>query len=214
MSSTICPVFISSDTTWGPGTVRVECNTGVGTNTTLTVTAGTDVQMLGDYKVDVQGELYAVGTAADPITFTHATEVTKSSWSYIHLQGEPSTLDYCEIYYGRGINDEAGSWITHTKVMTCMYGLATMSDTEMISSTLQWNTYGVVPYLECSPSISYCIILSNTWNVWMDQVTGIEIPYVWWGVDPPDLNLVWDYCHDFVLGALDTSHHAPSWVAW
>ena len=210
----ICPNAILEDTTWGPGTVRVGCNVGVAANTVLTITAGTGVVFLGDHKIDVQGELYAVGTAANPITFTHISKVTKAAWSYIHLRGDVSTLDYCVIEYGRGINDEAGSTIRHTKVMTCTHGLATMSDTAMVSCTLEYNTYGVVPYLECSPSISYSNILSNTWNVWVDQISDLSIWYVWWGSDPPDLDLIWDYCHDFVLGMVDTTFYLASWLSW
>jgi len=211
----ICPAAILDDTSWGPGTVRVSCNVGVATNTVLTITAGTNVVFVGDHKMDVQGELYAVGTASQPITFSHSSAVTKSSWSYIHLSGPTaSTLDYCVIKYGRGINDEAGSTIRHTEVMTCEYGLATMSDTDVISCTFQYNTYGVLPYLECQPTIRYCNILGNTWDVWVDQITSLAMPHVWWGGDPPDLDLVWDYADDIVLGATDTSASSSSWIAW
>ena len=210
----ICPVSIQDDTTWGPGTVRVQCNTGVWSNTALTITAGTDVVFLGDHKIDVQGRLYAVGTAADPITFSHASGVTKSLWSYVHLRGDASTLDYCVIQAGRGINDVAGSTIRHTEVMSCDYGLATMSDSDVMSCTFQYNTYGIVPYLEGSPAISYCNILSNTWNVYMDQISDLDMWYVWWGADPPDGNLLFDGVHDFILGLVDVTFYLSSWLAW
>ncbi|HUT18887.1 MAG TPA: hypothetical protein VM366_06980, partial [Anaerolineae bacterium] len=115
---------------------------------------------------------------------------------------------------GRGINDVAGSTIRHTEVMTCDYGLATMSDTDVMSCTFQYNTYGIVPYLEGSPSISYCNILSNTWNVYMDQISDLSMWYVWWGADPPDADLIWDYADDFTLGAADACASSTSWVAW
>ena len=210
----LCPVAILDDTTWGPGLVNVDCNVGIGTNTTLTITAGTTVQMMGDYRIDVQGTLYAVGTVTEPITFTHATEVTKSAWAYIYLRGDPSTLEYCNIYYGRGVNDEAGSTLRYCKVMTCAYGLATMSASDVASCTFQYDTYGLLMYLEASPVISYCNILSNTWNAYMDQITSVAIPDCWWGSDPPDDALIWDYGDDFTLGLIDTTGQAAGWIDW
>jgi hypothetical protein len=84
----------------------------------------------------------------------------------------------------------------------------------MASCTLQHNTYGVVAYREASPAISHGNILSNTWNVYLDQVTGLAMPYCWWGAAPPDAASIWDQGDDFALGAVDTTAYVTSPVAW
>jgi hypothetical protein len=83
----LCPVQIEADMTWGPGLVNVGCNVGMAEGVTLTLAAGTTVHMGGDYQVDVLGTLYAAGTAASPITFTHAVSEAAGAWGYVYLRG-------------------------------------------------------------------------------------------------------------------------------
>lgn len=100
---------------------------------TLTLAAGTSVRMGGNYAVDVLGTLYAVGTAASPITFTHAVSEAAGAWGYVYLRGEPCTLDYVTWQYGGGVNDAAGSTLRHCRGLTCTYGLATLSASDVTS---------------------------------------------------------------------------------
>jgi parallel beta-helix repeat protein len=213
----LCPVSIDSDTTWGPGAVRVGCNVGVTTGVTLTMAAGTEVQFTGDWKMDVQGRLYAVGTVTEPITITHETLTTTHSYGWIYLRGDGSTLDYVNIYYGSGLNLADESTISHCTVMTNTYGLAFMGPwaAEVTSCTVQYNGYGLYLYSGAQPAVQHCNVLSNTvYDVAMHQPEALSTSGCWWGSDPPDEANVWDTDDDLTLGDVLWSDYASSWVSW
>jgi hypothetical protein len=213
----ICPTAISSDTTWGPGTVRVQCNVGVMNGVTLTISPGTSVLFVGHHKVDVKGSLYAVGTVTEPITLTHETAVVTDSWGCLYLRGDRSTLHYVNVYYGGGINDAAGSELRYCTLMTNTYGLALPGPkaSDVASCTMQHNDYGVLAYANASPVIERCNVLSSTvHDIEVRQPEDVTMLDCWWGADPPDEGRVWDDGDDFTLGVLDRSPYATGWITW
>lgn len=71
---------------------------------TLTIDPGVKVEFQGSYKFIVQGQLLAVGTAADTIVFTAANR--SAGWRSIRFDNtsssnDTSRLSYCRIKYGR-----------------------------------------------------------------------------------------------------------------
>jgi len=213
----ICPALVSSNTTWGPGTVRISCNVGVTNGVTLTLAAGTEVRFIGQPGVDVAGKLYAVGTSANPITLTHDTGVMTGSWGYLYLRGQPSVLDYVNVLYGGGVNDEAGSTFTHCNFKTNMYGLALRGPqvTTVTSCTLQYNDVGLLPYGYSVPVMSASNVLSNTlWDACLVQEDSVTASGCWWGAATPPAAKVWDYSDDFRLGIMAQDAPAGAWVVW
>jgi len=185
----ICPVAITSNTTWGPGTVRVDCNVGVQEGKYLTVTAGTDVVMVGDWRWDVWGNLYAVGTAAQPITLTSSPAITWGEWGPVWVRQDGSAwLERVRLQHGRGLNDQGASWISYTEILTNTAGLWTLSGTQVQSSTLQGNDVGIYVYFGASPGITYCNVVDNvTWDVQMSQSESVSMVECWWGAAPPSV---------------------------
>lgn len=213
----LCPVVIAEDTTWGPGPVYVGCNLGIEAGACLTITAGTQVYMTADAHWDVWGRLYAVGTAADPITVTQTYTVTEyGAWGPIFVRhNADAVFEYVDILYGNGINDAGGAVITHCNILSNTWGIATMGPTQAMSCTIRYNTYGVLAYYEGEPVIANCNILDNyLYDVKMGQRRGVAMPGCWWGSDPPDGGNVYDYEDDFTLGDLDQSDWASGWIAW
>jgi hypothetical protein len=217
MVARICPVLIDHDATYGPGTVRIACNLGITTGVTLTLAAGTELRFIGQPHVDVAGRLLAVGTASEPITFTHDTGVVTGSWGYLYLRGEPCELDYVNVLYGGGVNDAAGSTFRHCNFMTNTYGLALRGPevATVTSCTLQYNDVGLLAYGYSLPVISACNVLSNTlWDVQMAQADSVTASGCWWGDPTPPAERVWDYSDDFRLGIVSQEMPAAACLAW
>lgn len=213
----ICPTAITEDTTWGPGAVYVRCNVGIEPGACLTITAGTAVVMVGDYHWDVWGRLYAVGTAEEPIAVTQAYTATDyGAWGPIYVRhNAEARFDYVDILYGNGINDAGGAVITHCNVLSNTWGIATMGETRVYSSTIRYNSIGVLVYYEGEPEIADCNILDNyLWDVKMQQHKDIEILGCWWGSNPPDAARICDYEDDFTLGLVHREPYATEWIAW
>jgi hypothetical protein len=76
---------------------------------TLTIEPGVQVIFQGHYKFNVQGQLLAVGTQEDTITFTAAD--TKTGWHGIRFIDTPDSNDsskicYCHLQYGKANTGE------------------------------------------------------------------------------------------------------------
>ncbi|MBC7233922.1 MAG: DNRLRE domain-containing protein [Chloroflexi bacterium] len=213
----ICPVHITQDTTWGPGVVRVGCNVGIEAGACLTITAGTQVVMAGDYHWDVWGCLYAVGTSSAPITFTQAYTVAEyGAWGPIYVRyNAQAALEYVDVLYGNGLNDAGGAVITHCNVLSNTWGIASMGTTEVHSSTIRYNSIGVLLYNEGEPAIRDCNILDNyLYDVKVRQHRSVWMPGCWWGSVPPDEERVCDFADDLTLGRLYRDGYATAWIAW
>lgn len=215
----VCPWAIISDTAIGPGVVRVGCNVGINAGACLTITAGTQVVMVGDYHWDIWGRLVAVGTASDPITITAETwepDLDVGAWGpiYVRYNGE-AVFDYVDILHGNGINDAGGAEIRHCNILSNTWGIATMGATQVQSSTIRYNSIGVLLYYEGEPAIQTCNILDNYWyDAKMQQRRSVSIPDCWWGSHPPDDGQVYDGHDDFTLGLIYRDAYATEWIAW
>lgn len=210
----ICPVSVVVSTTWGPGTVRVNCNVGVATGVTLTVAPGTEIVMATDSHWDVYGLLYAVGTAALPITFTTSISTVASSWGMLAVRSAGSRFEYARVEYGDGLNDAGGSVLRYCTLVSNTFGLASMSASDVQSSTLQWNGTGLLGYNEGIPVLDACNVLSNTWNAFVSSTRNVTVTNSWWGNASPDWALVWDHEDDYSLGLVITTGFASAVVSW
>ncbi|TVQ96785.1 MAG: hypothetical protein EA399_15130, partial [Desulfovibrionales bacterium] len=93
---------IAANTTWGPAgaTYRVTGNVTVNQGVTLTVQPGVRVEFVQQRALFVIGKLVAVGTSAQPIRFTGATEGTPGWWGGVYVTGSGSAeLEHCTIAY-------------------------------------------------------------------------------------------------------------------
>jgi RHS repeat-associated protein len=103
---------MTPDTTWTKGagdpfTLTVRSNVTVAAGTTLTISPGVTIRFWQYRGIWVPGTLAAVGTSAEPITFTGTTE-TPGWWRYLCVQDAgAATLDFCRIA-NAGYNDYAG----------------------------------------------------------------------------------------------------------
>jgi len=108
---------ISSNTLWNADTVKIIGNVTVENGVTLTVEAGTYVEALGYYKIEIAGKIKAVGNQNDTIVFTNRD--TTNFWSdttsvaggwggfVFHNQAttaDTSVFDYCKIQFGKKYN--------------------------------------------------------------------------------------------------------------
>ncbi len=94
-------IFI--DATWCADTVHVGSNVKVGENTTLTICPGTVVNFLGDYYLEINGQLLSNGLEGDTVIFTTNT----AEWSGIRFvniemtENDTSYLTYTKIEKGK-----------------------------------------------------------------------------------------------------------------
>ncbi|MCB2173628.1 hypothetical protein KQH41_00015 [bacterium] len=89
--------------TWSAGDspVLVEADIAVVSDATLSIEPGVEVRFGGPFSLTVAGTLVAVGTAAQPIIFTRATE--EITWRGIRFVGadDASILELCRIEHTR-----------------------------------------------------------------------------------------------------------------
>jgi predicted outer membrane repeat protein len=106
---------ISSNTVWNADTVKVTCHTLVPNGVTLTINPGVKVEFQGDYFLQVNGCVKAVGTAVDSIKF-YSKNIT-NGWMGIRFINTASTNDsslfrYCDFQNGNangpGFGDDMG----------------------------------------------------------------------------------------------------------
>lgn len=131
---------IMTNTTWTViSSPYVVCGNGalsVAKGVTLTVEPGVEVQFQSNSRLTMNGTLYAVGTADQPITFTGVV-TTPGSWQGVGIYGtltetNRSVLDHVLIEYG-GINlgssaqlylDHAAITVTHSVIRNGqLYGI-------------------------------------------------------------------------------------------
>ncbi|MFZ4522275.1 MAG: right-handed parallel beta-helix repeat-containing protein [Bacteroidales bacterium] len=133
---------------------------------TLTIEPGVTVNFQGQFKLLILGQILAIGTATDSITFTAAD--TSNGWRSIHFDGTPATNDtsklyYCRIRYGKAKgaapDDDGGGFhfqdFSKAIVSNCL-----------ISHCLADNAGGGIACKNSSPVISNNNIANNyAWNV-------------------------------------------------
>ncbi len=105
---------ISSNTTWtlSGSPYIVTCNVQVGAGVTLTIQPGVQVKFDGNYILQIDGQLIAMGTSGSPITFTsNAGTPSGGDWGYILF-----TDTSVDASYDAGGNYVSGSIIQYTVI--------------------------------------------------------------------------------------------------
>jgi parallel beta-helix repeat protein len=94
----------------------------------LTINPGVSISFTNGASLTVNGTLNAVGTAAEPITFTSPGSVTPGSWGNIVFNGSgaaSSIISYANIQYGGGIQFLSGANATleNSTISNCTQGV-------------------------------------------------------------------------------------------
>jgi len=129
-------------------------------DSTLTIQPGVTVNFQGTYKLNVQGRLIAIGTAADTIIFTASN--TTNGWRGIRFDNtlvtnDTSKIFYCKLQYGKatGSGDD-----TYGGAFYFKYFSKAIISNSYISNCMA--DYGGGIYCNSSsPNISYNIISNN-----------------------------------------------------
>ena len=93
---------ISADETWcaADSPHQMTGDVTVAPGVTLTVEPGAVVKGATTVELNVQGHLEAIGTAAQPITFTSSVDTAYNQWSGLVFEGGTGELDYATVRYG------------------------------------------------------------------------------------------------------------------
>ncbi len=93
---------ISEDTTWAASDspFLVLSSVSISTGARLTIEPGCDLLLSDGVNLSIAGEIQALGTTADPITFTRIP--CHTNWGFVTFQGtnRPNRLDHCELSQG------------------------------------------------------------------------------------------------------------------
>lgn len=136
-------------------------------DSTLSIEAGVIVEFQGHYKFNVQGQLLAVGTETDSITFTindttgfSNPNIANGGWFGIRFfvtpyNNDTSKIYYCKLQYGKAIGDVPG--IPHADNLGGAIFISYF-DKVVISNCLITNNYasnagGGIAIVHCSPKI-------------------------------------------------------------
>ena len=130
----------------------------------LTVHPGTYVQFQGHYKLDIQGQLVAIGTAADPIHFTALNSST--GWKGIRFYQTSSTndsskIEYCVLSYGKA--NVGGSYDKQGGAIFC-YNFSKLLVRNCILSNNYASYYGgaISCWYNSSPQLINNVISNNS----------------------------------------------------
>ncbi len=95
-----------SGTLYSDSTYIVVDNLFIASSTTLTIQAGTTLQLEDSVRIEVEGTFMAVGTSTDSIKFTRRD--VGDEWLGIRLRSasNDSRIEYCEIEYGHARPDQ------------------------------------------------------------------------------------------------------------
>ena len=93
---------ISADETWcaADSPHQMTGDVTVAPGVTLTVEPGVVAKGATTVELQVQGHLAAIGTPAQPITFTSSVDTAYNQWSGIVFEGGTGELDYTTVRYG------------------------------------------------------------------------------------------------------------------
>ena len=113
-------INLMSNPIWS-GTVTLNSNYSIPSGESLIIEPGTTVQLASGVSIDASGVIDAVGTAAEPITFTSTGGTSPGSWGSIIINGsgaENSTLKYCDINYATDleVNNTSNVTITNASI--------------------------------------------------------------------------------------------------
>ncbi len=156
---------LNSDTIWSADTVYVSSEVTVEDGVTLTIEPGVTVQFQGHYKLNVQGQLLAVGTEQDSIRFT-ADEST--GWHGIRFNGTPATNDSSKVVHcvlENGIASGSGSDLYGAAMYVHTFDKLLVQDSDFRNNTNTCALYGglggAVSLYQASIGIKDCTFRYN-----------------------------------------------------
>jgi TolA-binding protein len=198
---------IASNTTWSENKIVVGDVT-VNSGAAVTVAPGTTIRFANGINYISYGNLNAVGTTAQPITFTSLTNTGPGCWGSIILNGSgsiSSNIDYTTIQYGTEILI-LNTWsvpISHCIIEQQITGLR-VSDADITitdSKIVNPRDYGIVAdnsFVNCyrdeitsSYSSEYGILWSNfsAGDLYRTKITGFGSGVSTWWYSSPNF---WD----------------------
>lgn len=146
---------IISNTAWNVDTVKIIGDVTVVPGIVLTVNPGTYVESQGYYKVNVSGVLRAIGTEADPVTFTvndttnFWTDTTSvaGGWAGIRINStnastDSSVFEYCRIQFAKKY-DVYGGDIMGGAIFALNYGTLIIKNSLLNSNVVICDQNGV-----------------------------------------------------------------------
>lgn len=151
---------IMQNTFWNADTVKVNCDITVDSNAVLTIAPGVYVEMQGTYEIYIQGLIQAVGTDAEPITFTAKDQI--NGWKGLRIKAvgassDSSAFHYCTISYVKN-------------TLPVVYGGMLLDSSSAVSimhcniNNNRGQNGGGITLQFSSPLIAYCDISDNTVN--------------------------------------------------
>ncbi|MEX2500554.1 MAG: FlgD immunoglobulin-like domain containing protein [Wenzhouxiangellaceae bacterium] len=125
---------IRTDTILATGTsILLAGSVNVWTGATLTVEAGAQIEVVGDFNIDIRGTLLVQGTELEPVVFRPAAAgcdgvaTQRSDWGGIEVSGNGVALiDYAEIHCADiGVNFNRGDGeIHHSRLLNNLTGIS------------------------------------------------------------------------------------------
>ncbi|MFO0598045.1 MAG: hypothetical protein U0228_22275 [Myxococcaceae bacterium] len=174
---------ISSNTTWS-GTVNLDRDVIVNSGVTLTVSAGTTINITttdaanigsvaGKVEIIVQGTMNVNGTSGSPVLFTSAG-ASAGSWSGVRVDATGSlTLTSATIEEATSAIDSNGAaTVTGSTLRTNTYGFRSSAGTNSVAGTLlssnSYGAYGVAGSL----NLDHVTAVSNSYGVYSSGTSG------------------------------------------
>ncbi|HEY9114434.1 MAG TPA: T9SS type A sorting domain-containing protein [Bacteroidales bacterium] len=113
--------IISENTNWEADTIKIVGDISIENEVLLTISPGVYIEAQGYYKIDVGGQIKAIGRPNDTITFTVKdttgfwldTLSLAGGWPGIYIVGQigsndSSIFQYCKIQYGKNYDEYGG----------------------------------------------------------------------------------------------------------
>lgn len=170
------------------------------------------------------GELYAIGSAEQPISFTSQNE-TPGGWNGIYFHdhsdyGCSSTMSYCTVEFGASYNiygnNTSGLTVDHCVITSSAeYGVSLTNSSPVFSvSQITSNaSYGIYlsgssnPLIGGSPGTTNDIFGNGGYNVYNNTVNNIDATHNFWSYEDSE-EYIYDYYWDSSLGVVFTSPSA------
>lgn len=137
----------------------------IANNTTLSIDPGVTVNFQGHYKLLVLGQLVAIGTTTDTITFTSAD--TTNGWKGIRFENTTNNNDisqiiFCKVQYGKEDGSGSGWDGVGGAFLFVNFSNAIISNCNISKNRIAFYSGGAIYLQNSSPTISNSIITDNS----------------------------------------------------